>query len=282
MKSNINLHIHTTYSDGKNTVAEIVDGLKNAGIKYFSITDHDYIYGNIEAAELAVKYDMKYINGVELSCCFDGEIGFDATYVCHIIGLAFNYEKMSEELKKISAAKDAKMTELFDELVKNGLKLDENNVYTNGRIPERITIGYELVNKGYAKDINEAFLNILNSDKYRKFAQYLPSIKQAIKIIQSCNGIAVWAHPFGYARGGKKDITYEQVEELAANILSYGIDAIEVYYQEYSIEKINYLEQLANKMNKLKSIATDYHGITQLWFEKDGLVVDEGIVKSVI
>ena len=53
MKTNINLHIHTEYSDGGKTVAEIVTGLKAAGVEYFSITDHDQIHGNIEAAELA-------------------------------------------------------------------------------------------------------------------------------------------------------------------------------------------------------------------------------------
>ena len=298
MKSNINLHIHTTFSDGKKTVSQIVDELKNADVKYFSITDHDEVIGNIEAAKLAYEYKMRYINGIELSSCFNGEIGYDATYVCHIIGLGFDYRKMLQEIEKIKIAKDVKMVALYNNLLSEGYNLDFKNVYIEGRIPERKIIAYELVNKGYAKDNDEAFLKILNSEKFRKYAENLPTIKQAVEIIHSCNGFAIWAHPFGIARGGKKELTYEQVAELSKSMLNYKIDALEVYYQEYSIEKIQYLENLATEMKLLKSIGTDYHGIVsekeediknnddkikeQIWFEKEDLVIDYGIKKIIV
>jgi len=298
LKSKINLHIHTAHSDGGKTVAQVFDGLKEAGVDLFSITDHDQVVGNLEADQLAQKFGMAHINGVELSCCFNGEIGFDATYVCHIVGLCFDYEKMRAELVRISAAKDVMMAALFDALKADGYRLGAGAVYQNGRISERKLIGYELVHKGYAQDNNEAFSKILNAEKYRKYAENLPTIRQAIDIIHACDGLAVWAHPFGIARGGKKELTGAQVEELSKNMLSYGIDAVEVYYQEYPAEKIRALEDLARRMDKPKSVATDYHGIDpaneknpeyigkvvreQLYFEKAGITPDDADIVALI
>ena len=294
----MNFHIHTTHSDGGKTVTQIIAGLKEVGVNCFSITDHDCVKGNIEAAELAKQNGLTHINGVELSCCFCGEIGFDATYVCHIVGLDIDIKKMQTELDKIIAAKDAKMAELFEELVADGYKLDRNKVYEDGRIKERKVIGYELVRAGYAVENNEAFSKILNSDKYRKYAENLPTIKEGIAIIHACGGLAVWAHPFGIAHGGKKELTKEQVTELSKKMLDYGIDAVEAYYQEYTAEQIRFLEELADEMKLPKSIATDFHGVDpakekdpeymgkviqeQLFFEKEGITPNADVKKIIV
>jgi len=95
MSSTMNFHIHTTYSDGGNTPVEIMAMLKSAGVKFFSITDHDNIEGNVEAAALADEYGLRHINGIELSCCFaDGEIGLDESWVIHILGYRIDLELM--------------------------------------------------------------------------------------------------------------------------------------------------------------------------------------------
>jgi len=109
MKASINLHIHTIHSDGKKTVAEIIDGLKVAGVEFFSITDHDEVCGNIEAAELARKHGLNYCNGIELSCCFDGEAGFDNTDPCHILGFGIDIDKMQIERKRIKKERDDRL-----------------------------------------------------------------------------------------------------------------------------------------------------------------------------
>jgi len=109
MRTNINLHIHTVHSDGKNTVSEVVTGLIAAGVEFFSITDHDTVCGNTEAAELAKMHGMNFCNGIELSCCFDGEAGFDNTDSCHILGYGIDIEKMSAEQKRIKKEKADKL-----------------------------------------------------------------------------------------------------------------------------------------------------------------------------
>jgi predicted metal-dependent phosphoesterase TrpH len=286
MRADVNFHIHTRYSDGSKDVAEIVAGLKDAGVRCFSITDHDCVKGNEEASALAKQYGLTHINGVEFSCCFDGEIGFDATYVCHIIGLDIDTDRMQICLDKIAAAKEEKVVALFNELIRDGYKLNAKNVYNDGMIKERRIIGREIVNAGYAKDLDEAFGKILNSGKYHGYANNIPTIKESIGMIHDCGGIAVWAHPFGVTRGGKRALTKEQVARLSESMLSYGIDAVEVYYQEYSAEKIKFLEELAKGMKLPASVATDYHGIgqrEQLSFHVDGIIPKAstcGIIRS--
>lgn len=294
MKSNVNLHIHTAYSDGGKTVAEIVDGLKAAGVKYFSVTDHDTVEGNAKAAVLAKKHGIKFCTGVEISSCFSGgEIGLDASYVCHIVGLDFNLKKMQTEVDRLLAFKCERIAELFKALVADGYNLDEKAVFESIAVKRREKIGKELIAKGYAQNMNEAFDRILNSDKYAAYAKNVPSIKEAIDIIHNCGGIAVWAHPFGITRGGKKELSETQVTELSASMIKYGIDGMEVYYQHYSQKQIKFLRNLAWKHMLPMSTATDYHGAPEdkisdpayaanvrerLFFEKDIEIEDCGSI----
>ena len=284
MKSIINFHIHSTYSDGSKTVPEIVEEIKTHGIKWFSITDHDQVIGNVEATKLAMEYGLNYITGIELSCCFDGEAGLDETCVCHIVGLGIDIAKMQIEILKIEEEKDRILHELFCELVKDGYMLNYGNVLNNDKILERKSISKELIRQGYATNANDAFSNILNTDKYRHFAKNIPTIKGGIEIIKQCGGVAVWAHPFGITRGGKKEISEEQVLQLSKFMIEYDIEAIEVYYQLYNKKQINFLLALANKHNLWQSIGTDYHGIDireVLFFEKEGVQVDESIIELI-
>ena len=258
--NNTNLHIHTTYSDGGNTPAEIITMLKEAGVTVFSITDHDTVEGNVEAIVLAKEYDLTHINGIELSCCFaDGELGLDESWVIHILGYGFNMDLMREKLAEIDVKKHRLLRELFDLLVADGYNIELENVAHDGMIAERTCISKELIRKGYAADGNECFSKILNTERYRQFAKYKPSIKDGIEIIHACGGLAVWAHPFGVTRGGKKELSQEQVEDLLFVMLDYSVDGTEVYYQQYSPEKIFWLNNKAESYRLYKTVGTDYH-----------------------
>ena len=262
MPSNINLHIHTTLSDGGNTPAEIVAMLKEAGVTTFSITDHDTVEGNIEAAALAKEHGLTHINGIELSCCFaDGELGLDESWVIHILGYGFDIDLMRDKLVELESKKHTQLRELFDLLVADGYNIDIESITQDGKITERTHIAKELIRKGYATNGDECFSKILNTERYRSFAKYKPSIKEGIKIINDCGGLAVWAHPFGVTRGGKKELTEEQVLSLLSTMLvnEYGIGGIEVYYQQYTLEQIILLNYHAELRNLYASVGTDYH-----------------------
>jgi len=260
MPSTINLHIHTTHSDGGDTVADIVAMLKDAGVTTFSITDHDTVEGNVEAAILAKEHGLTHINGIELSCCFaDGEIGLDESWVIHILGYGFDLDLMRDKLVELENRKHKMLRELFDLLVADGYNLEFVKIAQDDKIAERTYIAKELIRQGYAADSNEAFAKILNTDRYRSYAKYKPSIIEGIKIIRSCGGLIVWAHPFGVTRGGKKELTQEQVYKLLFVLIHYNIDGIEVYYQQYTQEQVEWLRSHADTYCLYKTVGTDYH-----------------------
>ncbi|MDR0313510.1 MAG: PHP domain-containing protein [Treponema sp.] len=282
MKSKVNLHVHTKYSDGGKTVSEAVSELKEAGIEYFSITDHDTVDGNFEAANYAEKYGMKYFNGIELSCRFiNGELGFDDLCGCHILGLGINANEMKIKLIKLSENKDKNARILYELMLADGYNLEsikENPTLTN--------IRNELVAKGYATDKKECKKKILYADKYRQYANLNMSVQMAIQTIKECGGFAIWAHPFkapGFAR--REELNKEQIPELLDLMCTYGIDGIEAYYQhlmdDYTAEQIKFLESLAHSKKLFKSIGTDYHHKEikdNIFFDVEGIIPDEAII----
>jgi len=271
-----NLHIHTTYSDGELTVAQIVAELKRLGVKKFSITDHDCVDGSVEAKKLADKNGMEYVTGIELSCCFsDHEIGLDETWSVHILGYNINVDKMRAQLQSINDEKTHELKELCELLVSDGYKINIGRAMVGGKIPARKTISRELIACGYAKDPDEAYSKILNTERYRPFANIKPSIKKGIEIIHACDGLAVWAHPFMVTRGGKKEITREQVAKLVIQMQKYGLDGMEVFYQKFNDKQIAFLNEIADKNPRLvKTVGTDFHG------GNNSLVYDKAEIKD--
>jgi len=260
MTSTINFHIHTTYSDGSSTPAEVVAMLKKEGVTTFAITDHDTAEGNLEAAACAKECGLTHINGIELSCCFsDGEIGLDESWTVHILGLGINLELMKDKLEALENEKQERLHELFNSLVADGYNIELKKIAQKGKIPARKTIARALVNNAYASNADECYEKILNSERYRPFAKNKPSIKEGIEIIQACGGLAVWAHPFGVTRGGKKKLDQEQVYALLQKMREYGIEGMEVYYQKYTQEQISWLNFLAETFKLYKSVGTDLH-----------------------
>jgi len=234
--------------------------LKDAGVTTFSITDHDAVEGNVEAAALAKEHGLTHINGIELSCCFaDGEIGLNESWIIHILGYGFDIDLMRDKLVELENRKHKILRELFDLLVTDGYNIEFVKIAQDDKITERTYIAKELIRQGYAADANEAFAKILNTDRYRSYAKYKPSITDGIKIIHSCGGLAVWAHPFGVTRGGKKELTQKQVLKLLFLLIHYCIDGIEVYYQQYTPEQIEWLCSYADAYCLYKTIGTDYH-----------------------
>jgi len=220
MKSSINLHIHSSWSDGVKTVAQIVDGLHKAGVDVFSICDHNTVRGNCDAFDLAKERGMRFISGVELSCVFDGEAGLFSDYQPHVLGLGIDIRDMAE------------------------------------------CIGIQ-----------------------RQFGSF-PAIKTAIQNIHKCGGVAVWAHPFNAVnRYRMVQLEKDKVGKIAGILKEYGLDGMEVYYQDFDVGQIKWLEEVAYKCGLLKSIGTDYHGhdgrlSNEFAFNKEGVVAKASILEK--
>jgi predicted metal-dependent phosphoesterase TrpH len=286
MKSKVNLHVHTMYSDGSKTVPEVVSALKAAGIEYFAITDHDTLDGSLEATEYAEKYKMKHFNGIELSCRFtNGEIGFDDLCGCHILGLGIKTVEMKKRQEAHNEINRVNMQKLYKLLTDDEYDLSQINA-----IPARKDIIKALVDKGYAKDKIDCKKNIFSKPSYRQYANYCMDVQTAIQTIKECGGISIWAHPFIASGPGRKEILVEkQISELLDLLCNYGLDGIEVYYrykidaviikdEEHLAEKIRFMENLADSKKLIKSIGTDYHAQEFFSFDVEGIIPDETVI----
>jgi len=242
--------------------------LKKAGVTTFAITDHNTVEGNAEAAAYAREHGLTHINGIELSCCFaNGEIGLDESWVAHILGLGIDLDLMNEKYHTLQQEKQTHLLQLFNRLVADGYDIKLKKGTLKSKIFTRKNISNALIGAGYASDVDDCYEKILNAERYRPYAKNKPTIQEGIGIIQSCGGLAVWAHPFGVIRGGKKKLTQEQVYALSEKMREYGIDGMEVYYQKYSAEQISWLGSLADTFGLHKSIGTDLHNPKQLAFD---------------
>lgn len=255
MKKNMDLHIHTTCSDGELTVEQVVAEAKEDGMSAIALTDHNCfaIQNPIHEEELEV------IPGTEFSTIY-APFGREKKEV-HIVGLFFDgvsdsLIKKSEKIDKFAYEKV-----IIKKLNSLGIEITMEEILAKNTISSqcnRYLIADVLVDKGYAADRDDAMDRwIGNYSPYYinpgEQVAYM-SMKECVDMFRR-DGLPVLAHPFHY------HYTKEQVEELAAyyRSLSDGSLAIEIYYRNYSVEQIQYLEYLADKYRFLRSGGSDRH-----------------------
>ncbi len=258
-----NLHTHTFISDGAKSVNQTIEELNTHGFTLIAKTDHDTVKCDMQAKSACEKLNIKYISGVEItSYCKKGLVDdVGKALVFHILGLGINPEKMEKELSRIELKKEDCIFELADRLIEDGYNINKDCLFntSNGKVYKK-TLAQELVRCGYADKVTDAYENILNLDKYIDLSKY-PLTADAIKAIKNAEGYAIWAHPFNILGDSSRRLTENEIELLASELKSEGLDGLEVYYLQFSEDKIQALEKIANKFRLLKSIGTDYHGI---------------------
>lgn len=258
-----NLHIHTNMSDGRKSVIKMVEEMRDHNFSALAKTDHDTVKCDGIAQMTCDRLDIKYISGVEITaCCKSGIVDqVGKSCVAHILGLGFDREKMESELSEITFKKEDLIMELANVLVKDGYDIDADCFFNDGagKISKR-ALARELVKRGYAESTFDAFDKILNLDKYASFTNY-PSTSETIKAIKNADGYAILAHPYRLLGGATRSLNADEVERLSKELKSEGLDGLEVYYLQFSNEEICKLEQIADRLDLLKSVGTDYHAI---------------------
>lgn len=243
----IDLHIHTTYSDGSNTPKEIIDLAKIRDVSTISITDHDCVDGYIEIKDYAEQQGIELIPGVEISSRYE-------QYEIHILGYyidVFN-PVLLKCLSFIQKGRIYRTKQILHKLSQYGFPLEFDYVSKlagNSGIIGRVHIATALAEQGYVSDYKEAFDVYLGQGKLAYVPKPTFSSEKIFKVINDANGISVLAHP-GIINN----------DSLIPIFKSQGLQGLEVFYQYRNYINIFYYQQMAHKYGLIMTGGSDYHG----------------------
>ncbi|MCL2761429.1 MAG: PHP domain-containing protein [Desulfuromonadales bacterium] len=253
IKESIDLHIHSTFSDGKLTPYEIVKLAKSLGITVIALTDHDSTDGINEAMEYAEKFGVTVIPGVELSVAYKNYKDI------HLLGYYIDPSDvvLHNKLKSLQKARKDRAIKIIDrineKLIDNNYNpLDRDEIFnsTDGAIG-RPHIAHALVKRNYAASMQDAFLKYLEPCNIPK--KYFP-FQEAVSEIKRVGGIPVLAHPQSISRD-KAVIT-----TIIMDMVKQGIEGIEAINPMGTADEELFLRKLANNLGIIVTGGSDFHG----------------------
>ncbi len=247
----IDLHTHTTCSDGSLTPKELIDLAHKKDIQAIAITDHDTIDGLAEGRKRAEELGICFINGVELAGSFksDAEI--------HILGYNFDItEELEHTLSEIVIERDKRNLEIIRLLQEENINitLEDLKAISGKKIISRAHFAAVIIEKGYTKTKEEAFSKYLNPGCKTYVPRKYFTPKECIDLIHKANGVAVLAHPTLYG------IPFMEIKELLWELKSLGLDGVEVKHSTYNYEQEAFLTNFSKKEGFLKTGGSDFHG----------------------
>ena len=243
--SKVDLHVHTTASDGTLTPREVVKLAAEQGLRAVAITDHDAVFGHAEALSAGIDYGVEVVPGIEVSTKYGVSI--------HILG--FYIEDLVPLLAGIVNDRDKRNTKICELMAADGLPVNYTEMKERfGAVIGRPHFGQILTELGLAESVTDAFQRFVG----RGMRYYVPrasiSIADSVEAIVQCGGVPVLAHPFQY----KKDDA--QLRELIEYCMEHGLRGVECRYSGYDAEQVRYLESLAEEYGLLKTGGSDFHG----------------------
>ncbi|TKJ42279.1 phosphoesterase [candidate division LCP-89 bacterium B3_LCP] len=248
----IDLHTHTTASDGTFSPAKLVHLAKDEGLQAVAITDHDTIAGNAEALTIGREIGIEVVPGVEISA--DSPFGS-----IHIVGLLIDTEdeKMESILTELREYRYKRNVKMIDLLVGMGIPItmEELVVISGGDLVGRPHFAALLVSKGVVSSYQEAFNKYLKAGGKAYLDKKRLPVNEAILMIKNSGGIPILAHPYV--------LRIKDEENIEANIeylVELGIEGIEVFYSEHSRGDEALFADLARRHSLLVSGGTDFHG----------------------
>ncbi len=255
----IDLHMHSSYSDGSDDIWQLIQNVKDAGITKFSVTDHDIAGGcreilkNEKIKSFIRENGMQFVTGAEFSCIFEG-------YEVHI--LAYDFDPNAKEIEYF----ENKVTELIKEKDVYRFKAFEEAGYHLSQksmefLKTRINIRKPdlancLVNDGYFDNIDDAIQLFIKHIKFPK--SYRLDAKEVIEKLSSIGAKMVWAHSLHGIN--EKPITFEEVEMIATKLKEHGLVGLECFYTLYNKQEIERLVEIAHKLGLFVTAGSDYHG----------------------
>lgn len=261
LSSVIDLHIHSTFSDGMLRPAELVDLAKSQGLAAIAITDHDTADGTLEAMKRGLEKGVEVISGIEISSWYN-----DTSM--HILGYNFNMEdrQFNSRLQLLQDGRETRNAKILENLKKLGIKVDLRELlrYSEYGQTGRPHIARLLVDKGVTKTIDLAFKHYLGRGAAAYAERFRFTAQNAIAMIRESGGLAVLAHP------ASLDPTLRSIPSLLKDLSNVGLEGVEVYYPSHSPNAITALLKMADQLDLLITGGSDFHDIERFGSQADG------------
>ena len=245
----VDLHVHSTASDGKFSPEEIVGKAAELGLQVMALTDHDSIEGIVPALSAARAFpDLKLIPGVEISTDMpEGQ--------AHVLGyfIDFHDRNLKSALEMFRNSREGRARGMVDKLRGLGIDIEWERVQeiaSEGSVG-RPHIAQALLEKEYISSFNEAFNKYIGQDGPAYVERDKMTPVEAVQLIKLGKGLPVLAHP----------LTVNGPETMIPGLKEAGLIGIEAYYKDYTPDQIDALVRLAEKHDLVVTGGTDYHGI---------------------
>jgi len=250
----IDLHTHTTESDGSFTPEELILEAKRVGLSAIAITDHDSISGLKKAAPLALEYNIELIPGVELSTDYNGK-------EVHVVGLYIDPENENflARIKEFKENRDNRNAIMVENLQKEGfsITMEELKAENPDCVITRANIARFLYEHDMIPTIQTAFEKYIGDNCKCYVNRFKITPMDGVRLIKEAGGIAILAHPLLYHMS---DAT---LQKLINEMKAAGLDGIEAIYCTYTPSEERQMKKLAEENGLLISGGSDFHGTTK-------------------
>lgn len=249
MDTLVDLHLHTTASDGRLSPTELVHLVASRGLKQVAISDHDTTEGLAEAFEAAREFpDLRIIPAIEISTDIPGD-------EVHMLGYFLNHEdpELQSLLGRFRDGRLERGKAMVDKLATLGIHIDWKRVKEiagDGAVG-RPHIALAMVEKGYCKEPKDAFPEYLGRNGLAYVERTKMSPEQAVNLLVRFGAVPVLAHPAYLA----------DMEPAIALLKDAGLMGMEVYYAQYDSKTVNRLAELAEEYDLIPCGGSDYHGL---------------------
>lgn len=252
----IDLHTHSTRSDGTMSPTELVQHAIINGITVLGLTDHDTVAGWDEATA-SVRGELQLALGAEISCLTESGQSI------HMLGLLFDrdYQPLQEALALSRDDRIPRMKKMIQLMAADGIKITYEEVLSfqpAGATLGRPHLADALVAKGIVKNRDQAFAEFLANDSKYYVSHIAPTPIEAIKLIRAAGGVAVIAHPYASMRDSK------MAAENFIVLKNAGLNGIEVDHRDHAIEERNNLRAIAKELDLIVTGSSDFHGTGKL------------------
>lgn len=257
----IDLHSHTTASDGSDAPEALVQLASERGLAAIAVTDHDTVGGVAEALDAGATYGVEVIPGVEISAAPPDDVD-DRDGVLHILGYLVDPENpaLGEALGWMRDMRRERNPEIIKKLNALGVNvtLADAQRYAQGGQVGRPHIAQAVVAAGGAADVQDAFNRYLRTGGPAAVEKAKLPADRSIAVIRAAGGVAVMAHPYQAKLGDG-----EELEHLVEELVALGLGGIECWYSRHKPEQTARYRELADRFGLVATGGSDYHGTTK-------------------